>query len=67
MNLTRLTSALTWRTAKGRELARLEEGAEQAEVIASKCSEEDLRALAQACIEAADQIKSYREAKRQAA
>lgn len=32
------------RTAKGRELVRLDEGADAAEAIAAKCGEDDLRA-----------------------
>lgn len=67
MNLTRLVSALTWRTTKGRELVRLEEGADAAEVVIGRSGEEELRALADAAIQAADQIAAYRQGKQQAA
>jgi hypothetical protein len=60
MNLTRVTSALTWKTAKGRELIRLDESADAAEVVIGRSSEDELRALAQAALEAADQIAAGR-------
>lgn len=60
MSLTKLTAALTWRTTKGRELVRLDEGANAAEVVAARCTEDELRALAQACLAAADQIRDCR-------
>lgn len=61
------TTAVNWHTTKGRELLRLVTGAEQAEVIAAKCGEADLRALAAACLEAADQIAASRTEQAQAA
>lgn len=60
MSLIRLKSSLAWQNAKGRELVRLDEGADQAQVIAATCSESDLRALSQACLEAADQIAGFK-------
>jgi hypothetical protein len=60
MRLTTLKSALTWQTGSGRELVRLDEGANKATVIVSVCDEAELRALAQAALEAADQIAGFK-------
>ncbi len=51
------TTAVNWQTPAGRELLRLVAGADQAEIIPAKCGEADLRALAAACLEAADAIR----------
>jgi hypothetical protein len=56
----KLTSALTWKTAKGRELLRLEEGSTTAEVLIGRSSESALPALAQAALDAADHIRDCR-------
>lgn len=61
--LTRVRSALTWTTVKNRELIRVDEGAAQASVLACTCGADDLRALAAACLEAAEQIDAFTSAK----
>jgi type IV secretory pathway VirD2 relaxase len=66
MNVVKQT-ALTWRTASGKELVRLDAGSESAEVIVARCTEADLRALAQAANDAADTIRDAREGRSQAA
>jgi hypothetical protein len=55
-----LKSALVWTTPKGRELLRLIEGGSEASIIPMTCNEADLRELAKAASEAADQIASFR-------
>jgi hypothetical protein len=61
------STALTYRTTKGRELVRLEHGAAAAEVVIGRAGEEELRALAAACIEAADEIANRGHGQQQAA
>jgi hypothetical protein len=53
-----LRSALIWTTSKGRELLRLVEGG-NAVTIPMTCNEADLRELAKAAGEAADQLASF--------
>ena len=55
-----LKSALIWTTAKGRELLRLVEGGNEVAIIPMTCNEADLRELAKAAAEAADQLASFR-------
>lgn len=59
MNSTRLKSALVWQSPKGRDLIRVMEGGNDATVTIGVASEDELRSLAAACIEAADQIHAY--------
>lgn len=55
----RLKSALVWTTPTGRDLIRLDEGGKDAVVAIGVASEAELRALAAACLEAADQMQAY--------
>lgn len=56
-----LKSALVWTNPKGRELIRVLEGGDDATIIPMTCNEADLRELAKAANEAADQIRAFRE------
>jgi hypothetical protein len=55
-----LKSALIWTTSNGRELLRLVEGGNEVTIIPLTFNESDLRELAKAAAEAADQLASYR-------
>jgi hypothetical protein len=55
-----LKSALIWTTSKGRELLRLVEGGNEVTIIPMTCNEADLREMAKAAAEAADQLASFR-------
>jgi hypothetical protein len=59
MNAFRLKSALVWTTPLGRDLIRLDEGGKDATVAIGVASQADLRALAAAALEAADQMQAY--------
>jgi hypothetical protein len=57
-----LKSELVWESEKGnRNLIRLKEGGQIATVIISDASEDELRELAKAAVEAADQIRGFRQ------
>ena len=55
-----LKSALVWTTPTGRELLRLVEGSDEAYIVPMTLKEADLRELAKACGEAAEQIAGFK-------
>lgn len=60
MNLITKTTADVWHDATGRELVRLGKGCNEAVVMPSGCDENTLRALATACMQAADAMAEAR-------